>query len=970
MNAKRVMSGFRLCAAIAVAALLFVVPNISNAIRLQTTWAQRVDQSEAIVRAEVTSVKSGWNAQHTMIYTTVTLRADEYLKGQGAMEKTVIFPGGTVGEDRVSVSDVPTFAEGDYGIILLTPSGYVVGGPDGFYRMASSLPAKVKALSSAPGEDSFQPWLTSYLKGQTNSTFEELAPDPSFLMVPNSLENTTITGVNPTTISSGTGDVLTVRGSGFGSAPSGSAGIYLRYKNGIYSNAFANIQSWSDTQIALIVKTAIVNNYDHSPGSWSNDASGQGGTVAFINSAGQFSAFYPLSVPFGYGRAKWNSSQVTYYVNASGGPAGALAAIQSAATTWSSAGGISFAFQYAQGWSGACELANDGVNKICFAGGFPDPNIIAWAASYISGGVVLGSDIQFNTDFPFSTATSTDANHMDLQTIAVHEMGHWLRLLDLYGSNDSSKIMYGYGSLGLVKRSLTSGDLSGVRWIYPVAGTYSLTVTKTGQGMVISNPQGINCGADCSESYANGVNVTLTATPSTGYSFVGWSGACSGTGACVVAMTAPKSVAATFTAGQISLGEALDNTSWTWTTIGNVTWRGQTQTSYFGGSSAQSGQVGDSQSSHLNTVVIGPATLTYYWKVSSELRYDFLALAVDGTQKFAISGEVDWEQKTVAIPAGQHTLRWSYGKDGSVRSGSDAGWVDKVVFTGGTPGRLLNDLVVDFGPSYGIYAWVNGTGIVAQLHSLSARSITAVDFNNDGKSDLVVDFGPPYGIYAWVNGTGIVAQLHSLSARSITAVDFNGDRKSDLVVDFGPSYGIYTWVSGTAPGTGYWASQIISLSAQSVTAVDFNADGHSDLTVDFGPAYGIYTWVGGTAPGTGQWVAQIHSLSARSITAVDFNADGHSDLAVDFGPSYGIYTWVSGTAPGTGQWVAQIHSLSAQSVTLFDYDNDGSSSDLVVDFGPLYGIYAWETGTVPGTGQWVTQIHSLSAKEIDAFKAD
>ena len=389
--------------------------------------------------------------------------------------------------------------------------------------------------------------------------------------------------------------------------------------------------------------------------------------------------------------------------------------------------------------------------------------------------------------------------------------------------------------------------------------------------------------------------------------------------------TAGSTISFTVTIGSqpptVSLGEALDNTSLTWTTAGNATWRGQTQTSYFGGSSAQSGQIGDSQSSHLNTVVNGPATLTYYWKVSSESDYDFLALAVDGTQQFAISGEVDWQQKTVAIPAGQHTLRWSYGKDGNVRSGSDAGWVDKVVFTGGTPGSLLNDLIVDFGPSYGIYAWVNGTGFVAQLHSLSARSITAVDFNNDGKSDLAVDFGPPYGIYAWVNGTGFVAQLHSLSARSITAVDFNTDGKSDLVVDFGPSYGIYTWVSGTAPGTGYWASQIISLSAQSVTAVDFNGDRKSDLVVDFGPSYGIFTWVGGTAPGTGQWVAQIHSLSARSVT-------------------------------------------------LFDYDNDGSSSDLVVDFGPLYGIYAWETGTVPGTGQWVTKIHSLSAKEIDAFKAD
>ena len=327
----------------------------------------------------------------------------------------------------------------------------------------------------------------------------------------------------------------------------------------------------------------------------------------------------------------------------------------------------------------------------------------------------------------------------------------------------------------------------------------------------------------------------------------------------------------------VPLGEALDNTSLTWATTGNAAWWGQSQTSNFGGSAAQSGTIADSQSSNLTTVVIGPATLTYYWKVSSESGYDFLALSVDGSQQFAISGEVDWQPITVAIPAGQHTLRWSYGKDGNVISGSDAGWVDKVVLTGGMPGSLLND--------------------------------------------LVVDFGQPYGIYIWVNGTGFVAQLHSLSAQSITAVDFNADGHSDLVVDFGPSYGIYTWVSGTVPGTGQWVAQIHSLSAQSITAVDFNGDRKSDLAVDFGPSYGIYTWVSGTAPGTGQWVAQIHSLSARSITSFDYDNDGSSsDLVVDFGPLYGIYVWEAGTVPGIGQWVVQIHSLSAREIDAFKAD--------------------------------------------------
>ena len=94
--------------------------------------------------------------------------------------------------------------------------------------------------------------------------------------------------------------------------------------------------------------------------------------------------------------------------------------------------------------------------------------------------------------------------------------------------------------------------------VTPVS-TYALGVSNsgTGYGNVASSPSGISCylpqpginylvAPDCSENYASGTSVTLTATPATGNSFTGWSGACSGTGTCTVSMTAARSVAATF----------------------------------------------------------------------------------------------------------------------------------------------------------------------------------------------------------------------------------------------------------------------------------------------------------------------------------------------------------------------------------------------------------------------------------------
>src|SRR6185295_6872512 len=65
-------------------------------------------------------------------------------------------------------------------------------------------------------------------------------------------------------------------------------------------------------------------------------------------------------------------------------------------------------------------------------------------------------------------------------------------------------------------------------------------------GTVTSNPSGISCGATCQASFNSGTLVTLTATPGAGYSFTGWTGACSGTGSCSVTLNSAQSVGANF----------------------------------------------------------------------------------------------------------------------------------------------------------------------------------------------------------------------------------------------------------------------------------------------------------------------------------------------------------------------------------------------------------------------------------------
>jgi hypothetical protein len=73
---------------------------------------------------------------------------------------------------------------------------------------------------------------------------------------------------------------------------------------------------------------------------------------------------------------------------------------------------------------------------------------------------------------------------------------------------------------------------------------YALVVNKSGIGGVSGT--GIFCGPTCDKGYPELSRVTLTAEPGPDSYFTGWSGACSGTGACHVIMSTPREVTANF----------------------------------------------------------------------------------------------------------------------------------------------------------------------------------------------------------------------------------------------------------------------------------------------------------------------------------------------------------------------------------------------------------------------------------------
>jgi hypothetical protein len=95
---------------------------------------------------------------------------------------------------------------------------------------------------------------------------------------------------------------------------------------------------------------------------------------------------------------------------------------------------------------------------------------------------------------------------------------------------------------------------------------HSLTVQGAGTGDgTVAGGGGIDCSissgqtqGNCSVLFAEGVNVDLTASASPGSTFDGWSGACTGTGACQVTMSQARTLTASFSAATATLTVVID----------------------------------------------------------------------------------------------------------------------------------------------------------------------------------------------------------------------------------------------------------------------------------------------------------------------------------------------------------------------------------------------------------------------------
>ncbi|HPM18602.1 MAG TPA: C25 family cysteine peptidase [Bacteroidales bacterium] len=124
-----------------------------------------------------------------------------------------------------------------------------------------------------------------------------------------------------------------------------------------------------------------------------------------------------------------------------------------------------------------------------------------------------------------------------------------------------------------------------------------------------------------------------------------------------------------------------------WINFDPVPWQVTRTDSYDGNMSARSGRIGHNGATILRIRTLYPEddSLAFYYKVSSELNYDYLQFKLNGSEMLKASGETAWLRKAVKVPAGINDMEWIYKKDNSVSQGADCAWVDLIDFSGTSP---------------------------------------------------------------------------------------------------------------------------------------------------------------------------------------------------------------------------------------------------------------------------------------------
>ncbi|MCA1558852.1 MAG: matrixin family metalloprotease [Acidobacteria bacterium] len=205
---------------------------------------------------------------------------------------------------------------------------------------------------------------------------------------------------------------------------------------------------------------------------------------------------------------KWDDFPIRYFVTNRGVPGVTAQQLQAAVVrafnTWNGVDTAQTSSQFA-GFTQAPPFDDDDMTVLGFLDR-PELDRVLGATTFlidVRTGEIVESDIFFNATFPWSTSSAGQAGSFDLESIALHEIGH------LHGLGHSAlgetemrtggrrvlgaeAVMFpiAFAAGNVADRTLKADDLAGISDIYPTAafqrdtGSISGRVTKNGTGVL------------------------------------------------------------------------------------------------------------------------------------------------------------------------------------------------------------------------------------------------------------------------------------------------------------------------------------------------------------------------------------------------------------------------------------------------------------------------------------------------------
>jgi hypothetical protein len=197
---------------------------------------------------------------------------------------------------------------------------------------------------------------------------------------------------------------------------------------------------------------------------------------------------------------KWQRVPVRWFATDRGAPGVSASAFQGAMarafTTWEEVPTASIAFQFA-GFTGSEPFDDDDISVLGFQA-HPEMERVLGATGFVidtQTGEIVESDVFFNSAFAWSTAANGDPNAFDLESVAVHEIGHLIGLgHSALGETEvrpeggrrvlgSGAVMFpiAFGRGNTLDRDLQPDDIAGVSDLYPAGGFRQRTGTARGR---------------------------------------------------------------------------------------------------------------------------------------------------------------------------------------------------------------------------------------------------------------------------------------------------------------------------------------------------------------------------------------------------------------------------------------------------------------------------------------------------------